>query len=156
MGDCLTGAPCPHPLLFSALPGCGAEPGAATPSLGWIGVGWGRPEARSSSRARFVRCALPSTSGEARGWGREASALAFPTPRPRAAAAAGGGPGAVGVLGGCGGCGWSCNYSCLSGELRMRGPHLLLGGGSSPSLCTALPRAEEGSWLEEGAINIYK
>lgn len=106
----------------------------------------------------FVRCALPSTSGAARGSGSEASVLAFPTPDPGLLRLLAEAQARSGCWEGVGAVAGAVTTAALEGnreKLGMRGPHLLLGRGS-PSLCTALPKAEEGSWLGEGAINIYK
>lgn len=138
--------PAPTRLLSAALPGRRAEPGAATPSPDWTGGGVGASQG-AGLQPCFVRRALPSTSGAAWGWGREASVLAFPTPDPGLLRWLAEAQARSVVLGGCGG----CDYSCLSGEqAKANGeraspaPRLLLRRGV-PSLCTALPRAEEGS-----------
>lgn len=145
-GAALPVPPAPTRLLSAALPGRRAEPGAATPSPDWTGGGVGASQG-AGHQPCFVRRALPSTSGAAWGWGREASVLAFPTPDPGLLRWLAEAQARSGVLGGCGG----CDYSCLSGEqAKANGeraspaPRLLLGRGA-PSLCTALPRAEEGS-----------
>lgn len=106
-GGCLTGAPCPHP----ALHGRRAEPGAATPTPDWTGGGVGASQG-AGLQPCFVRRALPSTSCAAWSWGREASVLAFPTPDPGLLRWLAEAQARSRVLGGCGG----CDYSCLSGE----------------------------------------
>lgn len=132
--------PTPTRLLSAALHGRRAEPSAATPSPDWTGGGVGASQG-AGLQPCFVRRALPSTSGAAWGWGREASVLAFPTPDPGLLRWLAEAQARSRVLGGCGG----CDYSCLSGEqAKANGervpppPAPFTGEGGSLSLhCTA-------------------
>jgi hypothetical protein len=132
----------PPPTGFSAelSLAAGQSLSAATSSSGWA-------EGVPRRGAPALLCAPRSPSGAERGWGREASTPAFPTPDPglrlrprpkRCPGLGGAGAGAVAAGG---------DQAEASSE---RAPPTSFTEGGLSALCAALPRAEEGSWLGGG------
>lgn len=110
------------------------------------GLGRGRPRG-AGFELGFVHRAPDKPPARREAGGGRPRLPPSPTPDPGLRRGRGRGPGAVGVLGGCGG----RDQTEGGGE---RTP--TLSGGGAPALSTALPRAGEGTWLGEGAINICK
>lgn len=133
MGGLLSRRPLPPPAcspqLFLAAGQNLAQRPPPLAGRGWGGVGASRG---AELQPCFVRCTLPSTSGAARGWGREASALAFPTPDPELLRRLAEAQARLGCWSGVGAVAGAVTTAALVGnweKLRMRGPHLLLGRG---------------------------
>lgn len=130
-GDCLAGAPCPHPPALRSSPWPRGRTWRSDP-LPWLDGGGVGASRGAELQPCFVRCTLPSTSGAARGWGREASALAFPTPDPELLRRLAEAQARLGCWSGVGAVAGAVTTTALVGsreKLRMRGPHLLLGRG---------------------------
>lgn len=141
-----SGAPSPNPAAQRSFPGPGGQ--SLVPSTPSPGLGGGR--AGAGLELCFVRCA-PHKARRGAGLGVGGLSARLPHPRPRAAAAAAR-PRRGRVLGRCGrrtvaACGDQAEGSWGENPQPF---------GGAPALATALPRAGEGTWLGEGAINICK